>query len=441
MDIRYAHEKEIARKALQMALRAGASQARVTLNIGVQHSFSVLDDRLDRLHMAHDRSLYIQLFAAGRYGAFSTNRLEERELETFIRNAADAVRLLAPDPCRTLPDPQRYFRGPGGDLGQFDPYILEMDPARKKELAFAACEQIRGKDSRILSVNAEYGDTLDYQYLIDSQDFEGDTLQSNFTLGVECSVKGKGDARPEGWWYESALKFSDFHPQQVSERALERALGKLNPAKIPSGTYAMIVDNTCSSRLFAPIISALSGASLQQKNSFLQDSLGKQVFSERFTVTDTPHQTGMSGARYFDGEGIATRPQVIIDRGRIQTYFLSTYHAAKMDMPPTVEGPSVPRIAPHAESLRQMIARMDEGILVTGFNGGNCNGTTGDFSYGIEGFLIRNGAPQFPVKEMNITGNILSLWNHLEQAGNDPRPCTRWQIPSLAFRDTDFSGL
>ena len=34
---------------------------------------------------------------------------------------------------------------------------------------------------------------------------------------------------------------------------------------------------------------------------------------------------------------------------------------------------------------------MKEGILVTGFNGGNSNPATGDFSVGVEGFYVKNG--------------------------------------------------
>ena len=87
-----------------------------------------------------------------------------------------------------------------------------------------------------------------------------------------------------------------------------------------------------------------------------------------------------------------------------------------------------------------MMSRCGSGIYVTGFNGGNCNPTTGNFSYGIEGFAFKKGKIIHPVKEMVITGNMLELWNRLVFAGNDARPCTRWQIPSLCFENVDFSA-
>ena len=78
---------------------------------------------------------------------------------------------------------------------------------------------------------------------------------------------------------------------------------------------------------------------------------------------------------------------------------------------------------------------------MTGFNGGNCNSSTGDFSYGIEGFLIERGQLTRPVAEMNVTGNMLTLWSHLAETGNDPRLSSSWRVPSLLFDDVDFSGL
>jgi len=46
-----------------------------------------------------------------------------------------------------------------------------------------------------------------------------------------------------------------------------------------------------------------------------------------------------------------------------------------------------------------------------------------------------------PVSEMNVTGNMITLWASLSAVGNDPRLSSSWRIPSLVFEDVDFSGL
>lgn len=441
-------EVEQARKALDLVMKNGAQACRITMNFGIQNSFSVLDGQLENLQNANDRNLYIQIISNDRYGAYSTNRLNDDELEKFIKEAIRTTSYLTPDKYRTLPPKEICWFGTEDNLNQFDPFIMEMDPARKREIEFEVMEEIYGKNKKIVSVNTEYEDMLEYQYMVDSQGFEGDNLQSNFTVSAECSVKGRGNARSEGWWYESSLHYKDFTFKGCGETALQRALEKLGPKEMEGGRMNMIIDNTCSSRIISPIFQALNGSNIQQQNSFLIDKKGEKVFSEKFTLLDNPHWEGMSGSRYFDGDGIATRPMDIIRNGVVESYFINTYAANKMGVAPTVESASVPHFsldgfAPEYRNLnhKDMMKIMGKGILVTGFNGGNCNGLTGDYSYGIEGFYFENGEILFPVREMNISGNIVSLWRNLAMVGNDARTCSRWLIPSLAFENTDFTGI
>jgi len=112
-----------------------------------------------------------------------------------------------------------------------------------------------------------------------------------------------------------------------------------------------------------------------------------------------------------------------------------------MDVEPTIGSPSIVTEEVGNKNGDGLSAGINKGILVTGFNGGNCNSSTGDFSYGIEGCLIENGKLTQPISEMNITGNMLTLWSNLREIGNDPRLNSSWRIPSLAFDGVDFSGL
>ena len=93
------------------------------------------------------------------------------------------------------------------------------------------------------------------------------------------------------------------------------------------------------------------------------------------------------------------------------------------------------------EDLEGLLADIDRGILVTGFVGGNNNGATGDFSYGIEGFLVEQGKLVQPVAEMNITGNFKEIWHNLVAVGSDVDLSRSWRLPSLVFDQIDFSGI
>ena len=227
----------------------------------------------------------------------------------------------------------------------------------------------------------------------------------------------------------------------IGSRALERVLRKLGQRKAKSGKYTMVLDPMTSGSLLSPMLSALYGSSLQQKNSFLLDKLNQQVGSTKLTLKDEPHLIGANGARYFDSEGVATEPLLIFDKGVLKTYFIDTYNAKKMGVAPTISSPSLLILEPGNKDLNGLVADVQNGILVTGLNGGNSNSSSGDFSYGIEGFLIENGKLTQPVNEMNVTGNMVQLWSSLVEVGNDAMLNRSWRIPSLVFDGISFSGL
>ena len=91
--------------------------------------------------------------------------------------------------------------------------------------------------------------------------------------------------------------------------------------------------------------------------------------------------------------------------------------------------------------LKKMLRALNKGVFITGFNGGNCNGSTGDFSYGIEGFYIENGKIVHPVNEMNITGNMNQFWFSLVELGNDVLEGEAFKTPSMMFENVDLSGI
>jgi PmbA protein len=434
-------QKELARWSLDQCLQQGCQAVRVNIYAGTNTDFDVRDRQLDKLQQSSENQLVFNLYLDGRFGSFSTNRMEKAEISRFITNAVESVRYLAPDNCRQLPDASRYYPGGKPDLQLYDPAVHQISPDEKLRITHAAAEEILNADERILSVQSSYSDGESFSYTLTSNGFEGESAHSYFSLSVTVSVKGEGEARPESFWYDQALSWEDLQKEDIGRIALRRTLQKLGQRKVASGTYDMLVDNLNAGRLLGPILSALNGSALQQKNSFLLDRMGQQILSEKVTILDKPHIPHSFGARYFDQEGVATQDRFIFRKGVLETYYIDTYNALKMNMEPTVGGISQLMFEKGDRSMEEMLATMEKGILVTGFNGGNSNSSSGDFSFGIEGFLIDNGQITQPLSEMNVTGNMLSLWKNVQEVGNDPRLNNAYQVPSLLFSDVDFSGI
>ena len=429
------NNKKLAQWAMDYALKNGCQAAKLVLYSNSNASFELRDAKMDRLQQASESGLSISLYVDGRYGSYSTNRLDKKELETFIKNGIESTRYLAVDEARVLPDASRYYKGGKPDLQLFDKRFETINPDDKVAIARAAAEEVLGKDSRIISVGTSYGDGESSSYRLTSNGFEGESKSTWFSVSADVAL------RASSYWYESALFYDKLVKSGVGTKALERVLRKLGQKKVASGKYTMVVDPMNASNLLSPVLSALYGSALQQKNSFLLDKLNVKVGAGLLNLMDEPHLIGASGARYFDSEGVATERRSIFEEGVLKTYFIDTYNSKKMGVEPTVNSPSLLVLKPGNKDLNGLVADVQKGILVTGFNGGNCNSSSGDFSYGIEGFLIENGKLTQPVSEMNVTGNMITLWASLSAVGNDPRMSSSWRIPSLVFEGVDFSGL
>ena len=449
-------ERNIARHCIEYAMRLGAEGIRLSLNKNEMDSCSMLNGELDKVSHSADRSIYIYLYVDGKYGTFSTNRLDEKEVENFISKAIVMVKMLGEDRCRRLPDPERTAKDACGgmELGLYDSHYegCDSDSRLKKAEEMSIIRSLpEAEGYKVISEECEYAESLDDTILMDSQGFEGRHTETSFNCFSELTIQDSEGNRYSGYWWEASPHFDVLRLKECSHTALERAISQIGPRRRRSGRYRMIVDGTVASRLVSPLINALNASAIQQKMSFLDGSLEKKMFSEGLTIMDNARTPGKSGSRMYDSEGVATQNRAIIDHGVVKQYFVSTYMAEKTGFAPTIEDISRPCLSPFMAgkeltdlekgvSLKDILVQCGNGIYVTGFNGGNCNPVTGDFSFGIEGFAFSKGKITHPVKEMLITGNIVELWNSLTAAGTDTRSSSRWQIPTLAFENVSFSA-
>lgn len=430
----------IAKWAMEHALKSGADAARVSISNNNSSTVEVREEKIDKLEEANRNSMRINLYVNNRYSSISTNRLSNKEeLGRFIDEAIAGTGYLSEDEFRTLPDPELYYKGGGEELRTVDPGFETHDPQQKIDQAFAIEKEVLGKDDRIISVTATYRDGLSGNVMVASNGFEGDRENSYYSLVASVSIND-GDSRPQGYWYESSIFHGELPDEGIGTQALKRALDKLGQKKIKSGAMPMIVENRLAGRILDPVISALNGSSIQQKNSFLIDMKGNRIGSDLMNILDDPFIVSGRGSRLYDSEGLATRRRSIVDGGVLNNYFIDTYYGKKLEMEPTSGETTNLVFKPGEKDLAGLLAEVGYGILVTGFNGGNSNGSTGDFSYGIEGFLVENGKPTQPVSEMNITGNFKEIWNNLMAVGNDVYTGSSWRLPSLVFDKISFSG-
>jgi PmbA protein len=425
---------------VEHALKSGAEQVAVSIFENRSTNIEIRDQKIDSLKESNQNNLSISIYVDKKYSSHSTNRMKKEELFRFIDEAIAATRFLAEDEYRSLPNPDLYYKGEGQDLNIYDPRIDAIEAKTKIDLAMRVLNEAYKKDERIISVSSYYFDNISNSVKVTSNGFRGDSKGSNIGMYVTVSVKSD-TGRPSDYWFENSLFLDKLKTTGIGEKALERTLKKIDPKKVASGKYTIIIENRVAGRIASPIYDALSGSSIYQKQSFLIGKENKPITSSLLSVYDDPLIKSGAGSRLFDNEGFAAVRRPIIEKGILKNYYIDDYYGKKLGMKPTSGSSSNIVFSRGSRSMDEMVRSLKKGILITGFIGGNCNGSTGDFSYGFEGFLIKDGQKVLPVNEMNISGNMNQFWFNLVELGNDIDENQSLRIPSLTFENVDLSGI
>jgi PmbA protein len=435
--------REVARRAVELARAKGAGEAAASGYRVRQVDVTWRDGRVEKITEATTRGLGVDLYVDGRYASVSTSDLRPDALDRFLEHSVALTRKLAPDPARRLPDPERYQGQANVDLQLEDPRYGDVDPASRRRTAEAMETAARGVPGAqvILSASASYGDMLAEKFQVHSNGFEGHRRTTDFWASCEVTAQDPDGRRPEDWDAAGSRHLSTLvDPAEVGRRAAQRALGRIGSQKGESAVLPMVVENRAAGRLVSMLLGPLAASMLQQKRSFLEGKVGAQIGSALLTLSDDPLIVRGLGSRLFDGEGLAARPFPVFEQGVLRNYYVDTYYGRKLGMPPTTGRTSNLTWGLGPKPLAGLLADMGEGILVTGFLGGNSNSTTGDFSLGVMGHRIRGGRPAEPVSEMNISGNQLELWTRLAGVGSDPYPYSPIHTPTLLFEGVQFAG-
>jgi PmbA protein len=433
-----------AKKIVALAKSKGAADARASAYSSREVEIAWRDGRVEKVSEATTRGASVSLYVDGRYSAVSTSDLRPEALEKFLEESIAMAKTLAKDPFRTLPDPKLYAGRAAVDLQLYDPKYesVTADVRRKmaKELEDAA-RSVKGSES-IVSVETGVSDTRSMSAMASSNGFEGEREETQFWQSAGVTCKDKDGRRPEESDYAGAHFFAELpSPADVGRRAAERTLGTLGSAKGKSGTVTMVIENRAGARMVRSLLGPMTGRALQQKQSFLDGKLGKQIASKLLTLTDDPHLAKGMASRLYDGDGFATKKRVVIEKGVLKTYFIDDYYARKLKVDPTTGGSTNLILVGGKKGLVELIADVKDGLLVTGFLGGNSNSVTGDFSAGIQGYRITGGKRAEPIAEMNVSGNLEGFWKKLVAVGSDPWVYSGTRTPTLVFDGVQVAGL
>lgn len=410
---------------IEAARRAGADAADALYIADASTGVQVRLGELEDVQRSEGEEIGLRFFAGTRSASVSSSDLSEEALAALVERAAAMAREAPEDPYAGLAPEALLMRGSEPDVEGDDGG--DPLPAELKRLALATEDAARAVAGITNSEGAGVSAGRTVMALATSHGFCRGYSTSGYSSSASV-IAGAGSDMQRDYASHSVRHLEDLEPpEEIGRLAAERAVARLNPAKVPSGTMPVLFDPRVGSSLVGHLLSAITGAAVTRRTSFLLGREDEPVFSEGIVIRDDPHRRRGLRSKPFDGEGLATRPRDIVVEGCLTGWLLDSASARQLGLEPTGHanrsiggspGASATNVdlLPGSLSKRELIADIKRGIYVTELIGQGVNPVTGDYSRGASGFLIENGEIAAPVAEITIAGNLIDMFRRLTPA-------------------------
>jgi PmbA protein len=265
-------------------------------------------------------------------------------------------------------------------------------------------------------------------------------------------VATDGTQLQTSYWVDYKRFFDDLeNAESVGKEAARRAVRMLGAKKVKTQTAPVVLDPLMSASFIGSVAAAANGDAVFKKSSFLVGKLGQQIAAKNVTLVDDGLYPKGLGTSPFDGEGLPTRRNALIEGGVLKTYLYDAFTARKAKAATTGSASrgyrSMPHIGTHNLYLEpgttppeDIVKGVKNGFYVTAMLGHGINLVTGEYSRGANGLWIRDGELAEAVQEVTVAGNVLKMLEGIDAIGSDLTFRGSTGAPSLRFAELAISG-
>lgn len=409
------------------ARKAGADAADALYVCDASTQVSVRLGQLEDVERSEGEDIGLRVFVGTRSASVSSSDLSTDALDALVERAVAMAREAPEDPWAGLAPADRLLNGhvPALDIDDGG----DPSPAELRERALAAEDAARAVAGVTNSEGAGASASRAVIALATSHGFTHGYSTTGY--GSSASViAGEGYGMQRDYAYHSARHRAELEAaEDIGRRAGERAVKRLNPGKLASGSMPVLFDPRVGNSMIGHLTGAITGSAVARRTSFLLDRLGEQIFARGITIRDDPHRVRGLRSKPFDGEGLPTAPSDLIADGVLTTWLLESASARQLGLQPTGHAVRGVGGAPGAgatnlyivagdRSPDELMADVKLGLYVTELIGQGVNPVTGDYSRGASGFVIRDGVLAEPVAEITIAGNLKDIFLNITPASD-----------------------
>ena len=434
-----------------VAQAQAGEQIEAYVSRGGETEVRVYDGEVEHFVSAQSEGIGVRVIRDGRTGFAYAGTLDPGAVDEVLAEARDNVAFGTVDEWAGLAEPDGV---PRTEQPLWNDELAAFPTERKIELAKELERLTLAADRRVRVDDANYADAWGEVAVATTTGIRESGRENGCYVSVS-SLADDGDETQTGFGFSVARQPGGFDLDKAANDAADRATRLLGATKPASKRLTVVLDPFVTAQFLGVISSTLNGESVVKGRSLFRDRLGEQVAADIVTLVDDPTNPEAYTATDVDGEGLAARRNVLIDRRRVAAVRARHYSARRAGTVSTGNAtragfagtPGVGCLAlqlqPGTRSQVELIADVDDGLLVQSVAGlhSGVNPVSGDFSTGASGMLITNGTVGAPVRELTIASTLQRMLLDIVEIGGD----VDW-LPmraagvSLVIRDVTMSG-
>jgi PmbA protein len=447
---------DVAQLAVEIAKRAGADDAEVLVRDGSELTAKIRLGEPELVQEAGSRGLGLRVLKDGKRAVTYTSDLRREALEALCAETVTLAGYAERDEYSQPPDPSLLAKT-FPELDLYDPKVAEVDAAWALKQAIAGEAAARKHDARVTnSEGATWSRVLGATAFATSGGFVGGYRGSYASFVVEPLCDDTTDAanpkKRNGYWWTASRFLAELEAAEaVGIEAARRTVATLGSRKVDTQECAIVFDPEVSRSIVGTIFSVANGSSFWRKSSYLVGKEGEVIASPLVTIVDDPLIPRAPGSKPFDGDGLPTRKNSVVDKGVLQPVLCDVYSARKLGRESTGSagrgiggnpGPTTSNLVMQAGTMKRdaLIRDTKRGLYVTSLMGFGFNPITGDFSRGAQGFWIEGGELTFPVSEITIAANFDEILKRIDAVADDLELRSATAAPTFRVSHMTLAG-
>jgi PmbA protein len=407
----------------------GADGAEAYLSVSRSRKAKVQNGALEDLTTSKRGGLGVRVLRDGRTGIATTTDLARQDFRELFANAWELSALGDKDPWLRQAEPS----GTDDLPSRFDPRTEAITSEERIERALRLEAEARKASAKVVAVReASWSDGVGATLLLTQKGVRSFDLGTTCAGSIELAVQA-GEDRQAAWHWDMGRHPDAFSLADIGQEAARKGERKLKPAQLPAGKYSVVLHPEVAVDLLGIVAGMLSAEAVLRQRSLFTGKLGHRIASPLLSLIDDGRLPGGLGTEPWDGEGLPTRRNVLIENGVLTTYLHTLKTAAEMGVHPTATagrgigsnpGITLFNLFPEAGTARpeELYRQAGNGVLITEIMGlHTVDPVSGDLSVGASGIRIRDGVLAEAVDKLTFAGNLKDFLNRIVALGSDLR--------------------